>query len=354
MLRVGLAGCGFIGTVHSFALQGLIDAELVDAKVTAIFDRDPGRASGAAGMHGADIASDLRALVESVDVVWTCVPTAAHLEVVGAAADAGRAVFCEKPLGRNLAEAEAVAAQLARIPHRTGLVLRSAPVFVALHDELAGGRHGRPMAAVFRDDQWFPIGGIYGSTWRADVGQAGAGTLLEHSIHDLDLLRWLLGDPTAVSARVGNFAGHDGVEDLAAVQLTFADDVVASLVSIWHRVASRPSTRRLEVFCEDALLWLDDDNLGLDDDNLGPLHVETSDGAKVREPVVPPWTDAFDLPPEYAKPLVLYATQAKEFLDDLATGAACRGPDASVALAAHRLVDAAYRSAHQDGAPVLS
>ena len=50
------------------------------------------------------------------------------------------------------------------------------------------------MAAVFRDDQYFPIQGTYASRWRADVAQAGGGCLIEHSIHDVDILRFCFGE----------------------------------------------------------------------------------------------------------------------------------------------------------------
>src|SRR6202011_4848622 len=108
------------------------------------------------------------------DAVWVCTPTVAHRRAVDAALDGGRAIFCEKPLATDLAHArslvEAVAA--AGTPAQSGLVLRSAPVFRALRDLVASGTLGRPMAAVFRDDQYFPIQGTYGSKWRADVAQA--------------------------------------------------------------------------------------------------------------------------------------------------------------------------------------
>lgn len=346
MIEVGIVGCGFIGAVHSFALRGLVDAGVVDARVTRVCDRDADRARSFSEQQGAEVAADVASLAAAVDAVWVCLPTRDHLEAVATAADHGAAVFCEKPLGRNLAEAEQVAGHLARVPSRVGLVLRSAPVFRALYDELSTGEHGRAMAAVFRDDQWFPLGGMYGSDWRSDVAIAGAGTLLEHSIHDLDLLRWLFGDPTSVTAVTGNFAGHEGVEDLASLQLTFAGGATAALVSVWHRVASRPSTRRLEVFCEDALLWLDDDNLG-------PLHVERSEASGERRAELPAWTSAFGLPDEFAKPLALYAAQDQEFLADLGAGREPSGPGVADALAAHRLVDAAYRSAASEGSPVL-
>ena len=79
---------------------------------------------------------------------------------------AGSAVFCEKPLDRDLAGATAFvgAVAAAGVASQCGLVLRSAPVFRALRDLVRDGSLGVPMAAVFRDDQYFPIQGLTGRT----------------------------------------------------------------------------------------------------------------------------------------------------------------------------------------------
>lgn len=345
MIRVGIVGCGFIGRVHSYALKALVDAGLVAARVAAVVDSAPDRAAKFARAHAAPPVGSFEELVGAVDAVWVCTPTATHAALVELTADAGRAVFCEKPLGLDYADADRVAAALGRVPHQVGLVLRHAPVFRSLQRELASGRHGRPMTAVFRDDQCFPIGGMYGSTWRSDAAQAGGGTLLEHSIHDIDLLRWLLGEPRSVAGRTANFAGHVDVEDLGVATLEFGDGAVATLTSVWHGVASRPSTRRLEIFCEDALLWLDDDNAG-------PLHIETSAGHDLIDCAAPTWSSDLGVPEEFRTALALYAAPDKEFLDDLAAAAPVRGPQAADALEAHRIVDAVYASARRDGATV--
>jgi UDP-N-acetyl-2-amino-2-deoxyglucuronate dehydrogenase len=346
VIRIGIVGCGFIGEVHSYCLGRLAAADAVDARVTAAYDVDTGRAVALAARHGACAAADLAALVDGVDVVWVCTWTAAHAEAVEAAVACGRAVYCEKPLAPALAPAERVAAALTRVPHQVGLVLRHAPVFAAAADAIAAGRYGRPLAAVFRDDQYFPVQGRYASGWRADAALAGGGTLLEHSIHDLDVLRWLLGDPTEVTARVESRFGHPGVDDTATVTLAFPDGAVATLTSVWHQILSRGSTRRLEVFCEDALLWTDDDCLG-------PLHVQTSAGEEVVAAALPDWMARAGVPPEFAAGVAQYAEPARAFLTALARdGAAARGhPDAVLALAAHRLVDDAYRAA-ETGRPV--
>src|SRR5208282_5627969 len=115
----------------------------------------------------------------------------------------------------------------AGVPAQSGLVLRSAPVFRDLRDVVQSGELGRPMATVVRDDQYFPIQGTYASQWRADRAQAGGGCLIEHSIHDLDILRFCFGEVEDVAGRTANFSGHDGIEDVAAVSLRFASGLSA-------------------------------------------------------------------------------------------------------------------------------
>lgn len=345
MIRIGLVGCGHIGTVHSYALRQLADAGLVDARVVATYDEDGERAAAMARHHGASAMPSLDAVLDAVDVIWVCTWTAAHLGAVEAASDRGIAVFCEKPLAPDLPTATRVAAALDRVPHQVGLVLRWAPAFANAATRLASGRDGRVLATVMRDDQYFPIQGLYGSTWRRDVACAGGGTLLEHSIHDVDVLRWLLGDPAAVSAHTACRFGHPGIEDTATVRFTYADGSVATLTSVWHQVLRRESSRRLEIFCEGALLWADDDYLG-------PLYVESDAGTEVVTGAVPDWADRLAVPEVYAKALAAYAQPSKAFLDALARGETGGHPGAGEALRAHRLVDAAYRSAAAGGAAI--
>jgi predicted dehydrogenase len=343
-IRVGLVGCGHIGTVHSFALGALVKAGLVDAAVTATTDADLDLASTTAAHHDAVAYADLDGLLDHVDVAWVCTWTAAHREAVLAASARGIAVFCEKPLAPTLEACEEIAAALARVPHQVGLVLRHAPVFRAAAEVVSSGRYGRPLAAVLRDDQYFPIQGMYGSDWRADVTRAGGGTLIEHSIHDVDVLRWILGDPDTIRGHVAELFGHPGIDDVAEVTFTYDSGAVAMLISVWHQVLSRPSTRRLEIFCERAMLWTDDDYLG-------PLHVETDAGDETIVASPPAWLAELGLPEILAKPLAQYAEPTKSFLDALSRGDAppAGWPDADTALAAHRIVDLAYRSSAGGG-----
>jgi myo-inositol 2-dehydrogenase / D-chiro-inositol 1-dehydrogenase len=348
MVRIGFVGAGTIAWAHGLALKAMIDGGVLDAAVTAVHDPRPRRAERfveALGAPGAAAVATADEVAARADAVFACTPTAAHRGAVDAAIGQGRAVFCEKPLDRDFARATSLvdAVSAAGIPAQCGLVLRSAPVFRSLRDLIDQGSLGEPMAAVFRDDQYFPNQGIYRSQWRADVAQAGGGCLIEHSIHDLDILRFCFGEVDRITASTANHAGHEAVEDLAAVSLSFASGLEAQLTSVWHEILSRGSTRRVEVFCRDGMVWLDDDFRG-------PLHVQTSDGTEVRLCPYPEWVDALPLDDD-AIPIRAYVEADRAFVDALTTGTTPE-PGLDVALAAHRLVDAAYRSAAHAGEPV--
>ena len=130
------------------------------------------------------------ALLDLVDAVYVTTWTSEHARLVEKAAARGKAIFCEKPLAVNakIAEQMVAAVEKARRPEpgRPRAALPSPFRFVK--HLLADPRAGRVLSVVFRDDQYIPIQGQYGSDWRKDPARAGRGALLEHSIHDLDIL----------------------------------------------------------------------------------------------------------------------------------------------------------------------
>ena len=344
-VRIGILGCGFIGLAHAFSLRALIDAHLVEAEIVLAHDMDSAKADALAGLVGARPAADAGAVVSGADAVWVCTPTSSHVELVRLVAASGRAVFCEKPVGRNLQEASEIVRVVADagVPNQVGLVLRYAPVFRDLRAGMESGRFGRLMTVVFRDDQFLPVQGRYASTWRADVAVAGGGTLLEHSIHDLDVLQWLAGPVRSLTASTRYFSGHEGIEDLATVLLEFDGGPTASLTSAWHQVLSRASTRRVEVVSEDAVVWLENEWVG-------PLYVQTSKGIDREECPHPPWAGELRVADEVRDAVCVYAAGNLAFLEALRAGTA-PSPGVHTALVAHRLVDAAYLSARL-GRPV--
>jgi predicted dehydrogenase len=346
-MRIGFAGTGVIAWAHALALQAMIETRLIEASIVACHDIDEGRCRGFAERCEAAVVPDVASLVRGIDVLYICTPTAAHRAAVDAALSAAVPIFCEKPLATGLAEAEALCAAVAaaKLPAQVGLVLRTIPVFEQLAAIVRSGELGRPMAVLFRDDQYFPVQGNYASSWRADVTVAGGGALIEHSIHDVDILRHCFGEIASVSGSTANFAGHVGIEDVATGAFRHPGGVTSSLVSVWHQVLSRGSTRRVEVFFEHGVAWLDNDIAG-------PLTIQTSGGVEERATPLAPWV--LDLPLADSRVgLVVrsYAAADRMFVEAIEEGAA-PSPTFADALTAHRLVDALYRSAAAGGSPV--
>ncbi len=333
MIRIGFLGTGHIAGLHKF----LLDTCGIDNEIVAVCDPDTARAEAFAADCGAQV-TDEATLLEMVDAVYVTTWTAEHPRLVAAAAAAGRAVFCEKPLAiepDQVAEMVRVVTE-AGVINQVGLILRFLPPFRLVRRLLADARAGRVLAVVYRDDQYLPIGGSYGSTWRIDAAKAGHGTVLEHSIHDLDILTWLFGPVEALSATTRNHHGHEGIEDVAAVRMDFASGATGTLTSIWHDIGERESQRGIEIFCERL-------HIRIESDFTGPVRWQF-DGAE----------------PEVLEADALAAVVAEDddrgnparaFLSAIEAGRAA-SPAFADAITAHGLVEAVYRSAAFDGAVI--
>lgn len=334
-VRVGFLGAGLIATYHSKMLR----ASGEDVAWSGVHDPDRDRAERFAAASGATPCPTEDEVLAGCDAVYVCTWTSEHVRLVRAAAERGVAVFCEKPLSVDLAGAVEVAGALAaaRVVNQVGLVLRYAPAFTLLRSLVADPASGRVMAVVFRDDQYLPVRGWYGSSWRGDVARAGAGTLLEHSIHDLDVLEWLCGPAERVAAETAGYHGLPGIEDVAVATLRFASGATASLTSVWHDVLERPSLRRVEVLCERA--WY-----ALEGDWWGPVRwtVEGRGSGAV---------EGDGLVAALAERGIVPVNPDGAFVRAVAAGTPAF-PDAAVALRAHVVADAAYRSAAAGGSAV--
>jgi len=256
---VGFYGAGFIARMHTLSLATCPVAH----RLTAVHDPDAARAQDFAARCGAAVVGEDE-LLDLVDAVYVNTWTSEHPRLVEKIAARGKAVFCEKPLAvtADLAEQMAATVDKAGVTNQVGLVLRFLSPFRFAKHLLADPRAGRVMSVVFRDDQYLPIQGQYGSDWRKDPARSGRGALLEHSIHDLDILHWLLGPVRSLSARVRELHGFARIDDVAVAQLEFASGALASLVSVWHDVLERPSNRRIEIFCERLFVAIEGDLVG--------------------------------------------------------------------------------------------
>jgi predicted dehydrogenase len=169
------------------------------------------------------------------------------------------------------------AAKAAGVTHQVGLVMRFSPVVTVTRDLINDPASGRPMACVMVDDQFFPVQGHYASTWRGDVNLVGAGTLLEHAIHDVDVLISYFGRVKRVNGATRHFFEREGVEDVSSAMIEFESGAIASHTSIWHNVLHRGSSRRMHVICENAQYRWDDD------DYAAPIRCDTNATGGVSE-----------------------------------------------------------------------
>lgn len=282
-LRIGVIGAGVIGETHSIMLRQIADAVGgARVRLVAIAEPEEARRSRFVQHFGyAEAYADGAALLggADIDALFVCTPTHAHAELVEQAAARRLHVFCEKPLAMSYAEGATMVARLEQAGVRTqiGLVLRFSAVYTQMRAWARRPEMGAPMAVMLRDDQCFPIRGLHASPWRGDRSRTAGGTLIEHGVHDLDLLVWLFGPIRRLRAWEQNRAGYPGVEDYVAVEIEFDSGVRAQLVTLWHNVLQRPSNRRLEVFCINGFL-------ASDHDMAGPVTEQLGDG---EEQVIP-------------------------------------------------------------------
>ena len=348
-IRVGLVGCGHIGRFHSRNIRAVVRSELLPVDYVGVADRDLSRAQDFVALTGVEhVAESAEELFEraSLDAVYICTETAEHPALVSLAASRGLAVFCEKPLGVNSRSVIAMvdAVNEAGVTNQVGLILRTSPVYTVLKSMIESEDLGALLHAHLRDDQCFPIKGHYQSSWRGDVARAGGGTLLEHSIHDVDLFRWLFGEIHGVRCQTRNVAGHPGIEDVALVTFDHEGGHQTTLASVWHDVDARPSSRSLEVFYQRG--WF-----ATNSDFLGSLTYQLADGPETTisdKEVFDRYVAVEGLSDEEAELARAGVLADYRFLR-AASLKEPAFPDFDTASRAHAVVDSAYQSAADKG-----
>lgn len=355
-IKMGLIGAGLIGQAHSMMLRLIADRTEGSVRIDSIYDVAHVAAEKlVAKWPGAKSAASVREVLDdpAIDAVFICTPTASHREICIDAARAGKHIFCEKPLAMSAAETAEmqVAIERAGIISQVGLVMRFMAVYTVMRALANDSAAGRILAVAMRDDQDFPIRGAHPSGWRNDPSLTAGGTLIEHSVHDVDLFTWMFGPIARLYCTTRNMNGAPGVEDVALTQFEFAGGFHGQLASIWHRVAQRPSNRRLEIFCENLMLATDDDageSIWLQRGDGAPERIE-------RAEVLGRFEEIIVMERPYLAPLRDIA-RLPYALEDAAFLAALRGetqpdPPFSAGVTAQRIVEIAYESARL-GAPI--
>jgi UDP-N-acetylglucosamine 3-dehydrogenase len=220
MIRAAVIGAGSMGRNHA-----RVYAELEDAELVGVADINQEAASRVASRYGVPAYSDYRVLLEEVtpDAVTVAVPTALHREIATAAMEAGAHVLVEKPIAATLEEGQQLIEQAHALRRQlmVGHIVRFSPAIQALKRELENGRVGRIFQIVCRRVGPFP------SRIR-DVG-----VVVDLATHDLDVMRFLVGqDPVRVYAETERQI-HTAHEDLMLGLLRFPDGVSGCLEINW-------------------------------------------------------------------------------------------------------------------------
>lgn len=247
MIGIGILGCGRIGQVHARSVRAFDTA-----RVMAVADAVPAAASALAATTGAE-ARSAEAIIEAADIdaVVIATPTDTHYDLIRAAASAGKAIFCEKPVDMSADRIRSCiqAIDAAGVPFLTGFNRRFDANFASIQSRIRAGEIGdvEIVTILSRDPSPPPLSYIASS----------GGLFRDMMIHDFDMARFLLGEePVQVfavgSALVDPEIGRAGDVDTAAVTLTTAAGRICQISN--SRRATYGYDQRIEVHGSRGLL----------------------------------------------------------------------------------------------------
>jgi predicted dehydrogenase len=239
-LRVGLVGYGFMGRTHSNAFAKV--NQFFDLKyqpvLAAVCARDASKVEAFAAQWGFETAeTDWRKLVArpDIDLIDIASPNDTHGEIAIAAAQTGKMVMCEKPLGRNSSESAKMvkAVEAAKVPNMVWYNYRRVPAVTLAKHLIDEGRLGQVFhyRAKFLQD-WtiskdLPQGGA--GLWRLDVSVAGSGVTGDLLAHCIDSAIWMNGGIDRVSGMTETFIKERHHTITGKVEKVGIDDASAFL-----------------------------------------------------------------------------------------------------------------------------
>ncbi|MBN2710824.1 MAG: Gfo/Idh/MocA family oxidoreductase [Planctomycetes bacterium] len=205
--NIGIIGCG--GRIRGVVNNVLQNSG--DVRVVAVFDPEPKSVAAAKENYGDGIrvCGSVAELVGAQDVDWVFIGSwnCCHREHAIAALEAGKDVFCEKPLATSIADCldmKKAWKKSGRV-FSLGLVLRYSPHYQKIKEIVESGEIGKIISMEFNETLHFDHGGYIHGDWRRLEKNAGS-HLLEKCCHDIDLALWILDD---LPKRVASFGGCD-------------------------------------------------------------------------------------------------------------------------------------------------
>ena len=259
MVRIGIAGIGFMGVTHFKAIE-----RVKGARVAAICTRDPaklggdwrkvqgnfGGSGGVQDLSGIAQYADYAALLEDpkVDLVDICLPTSMHTEATMQALGAGKHVLLEKPISLSLKEADRLVAEARKRRLRLSVahVLRFFPEFRLVKELVAGGEFGRVRAAHFKRIIAQP------AWWDAKDLERSGGPAIDLHIHDADFIQYVFGMPQSVTS--SGFVRRGVVEHIDTHYEYGGPSLAVSAEGGWLAQQGCPFEHGYDVYFEKATL----------------------------------------------------------------------------------------------------
>ena len=236
MIRVAIVGTGNISQAHIQAYLTFPQR----CKIVALVDIMPEKAEEKKARFGldCDVYDDHLKILDrrDIDLVDVCTPPYVHAQISINAMRAGKNVVCEKPMAASLEECDAVL----RTAQETGMMFSSiaqnrfrTPVknLKALLDSGLAGE----VKHVQVDSFWWRGHCYYDLWWRGLWSKEGGGCTLNHAVHHIDMLGWMMGEPEEVTAVMSNVA-HDNaeIEDLSVAIMRYPHALAQVTSSVVH------------------------------------------------------------------------------------------------------------------------
>lgn len=246
MLKIGLIGCGFMGTMHANCYKNLDGVTLA-----AVADLRPDKAHSVAEGTDAVIYTDGKDLIADaqLDIIDICLPTYLHTEFALLAMDKVPYLFIEKPVALTVAESEALLAKQKETGCQVqiGQVIRFWDEYVALRQIVNSGKYGKIVNANFRRISPTPTWG-WNDWLRNPTLSGGAGQDLH--IHDIDYVLSLFGEPKKLYS-VKNTLGEQNSYVSSLLQY---DDHVVTVEGTWYLPGTHPFQATFRVVFEKAVV----------------------------------------------------------------------------------------------------
>lgn len=246
-IQWGVIGAGGIADRRTIP-EGMVGAR--NARLAALMDANPALKGSLESKYHVPFFTRIEDLLsQPVDAVYIATPTFLHEAQVMAVARAGKHVLCEKPLALDLDSGRRIVAACAAAGVKLGLgyMMR----FNAAHQEIQRmiqrGDLGTPVMARAQITCWFPL---MAGNWRQIRAKGGGGSLADMAVHGLDLLDFLLGPITEVTAQIGSVVQRyedPSVEDSVVLMLRFKSGAMG-VVDAHFNIPDEAGEYMLEVY----------------------------------------------------------------------------------------------------------